>query len=187
MTSLLSTLTAAVFVTTVSAAKSNEGKWFELNDYDNRADFMTAATDYIAAQFKAEPSDIRFTNNSLNFETMGMVNQHDIQAEVWGLLAINDEAEICLLNAYIAEFGMVNNDTKQNDIQGAYQAAKAKHQGVYHKQSDFVLDYLNSNGLLDNVSPLIKDNLDLAAIGLVVMKDFTESYSYYFINELVSA
>lgn len=187
MTSLLSTLTASVFVSCVSAAKTNEGKWFELTDYDNQADFMSAANDYIATQFKAEPDDIRFINNSLNFETMGMANQYDIGAEVWDLLAINDEAEICLLNAYIAEFNMVDSDVKPSDINATYRAAKAQHQGVYAKQSDFVLDYLTRNGHLDNVSPLVKDNLDLAAIGLVVMKDFTESYSHYFINELVSA
>lgn len=187
MSTLLNTLTASVFVSCVAAAPTKEGKWFELTDYEHHVDFMTAAVAYVKDTFKAEATEIRYTNNSFNFETVGTFSQNHVYAALWDLLKINDEAEISLLHAYMGEFDTIGDDSPKTTLMSTYDAACAQHQGVYAKESEFVKDWLTKHGHLDNVSALVADNLDLAAIGQTVMKDFTESYSHYFINELVLA
>lgn len=187
MNTLISTLTASVFVSCVSAAKTKEGKWFDLTDYETHGDFMRAVTEYAKATFKAESTEIRYINNSFNFEKIGMADQYHVYAGLWDLLKINDEAEICLLHAYLAAFDMVDGDSIETGVMATYEAAKAHHIGVYTKQAEFVREWLTKNGHLENVTPLVANNLDLDAIGDVVMKDFTESYSHYFANERTAA
>ena len=187
MNTLISNLTASVFVSCVTAAKAKEGKWFDMNDYATHGDFMRAVTEYVKATFKAESTEIRYINNSFDFETLNTVSQYNVYPALWDLLKINDESEISLLHAYMGEFDTVGDDSTKTTLMNTYDAARAQHQGIYAKQADFVVNWLTNNGHLDNVSKLVADNLDLAAIGEVVMKDFTESYSHYFTNERAAA
>lgn len=127
---------AKVFVTTYgkyNAGYGLTGKWFDLEDFNDKADFIEEAKKFVN---EADP-ELMFTD----WEGIpaGMIGECWIKAEVWEWLAL-DDADRAIVKAY-----------RDNvDEAGTIETALEAYGGEFASERDWAEEFLDDTGAITN-------------------------------------
>lgn len=163
-------MTMRIYVGTY--AKYNEGdltgKWFDLEDYDDRDAFYEAC-----AELHNDEDDPEFMFQDWEGIPDGMIGELYVSLECWTLLDAYEKHDEGAVNAYIYCFGEWN----ENDFRDRYR-------GEYTSWEDFAEQLVDELGYLDEIPEHLRYYFDYEkyARDLRAGGDVCEHDGYYFWN-----
>lgn len=115
-----------------------EGKRFTLNDYDDKAAFIEAATKFTHDEFGDTKSDLTFDDvESELCVSVFIDHKGNISEELWKMFALSDD-DLSLLNAYLSYHALLNYDVLNNSVEKALAEAKRCYIGYFPTNKDFI-------------------------------------------------
>ena len=99
--------TAQVFVTTYAIGNSHGfacGKYFELDEYDNKEDFVAAAMSYARNTLGDCDPELCFPDYELAFNESGLISKSGISEKIWDLMELTCD-DLQLIEAYTKALG----------------------------------------------------------------------------------
>lgn len=105
----------SVFVSTeglYAARKPAQGKWFELKDYANHDDFMSAVTDYTRNELNDHDTPPKFSIAMGVFDVCGLYSQSKLSPQIWDMVRL-DRFDMEVFHAYLSKFGMWQGSVKE--------------------------------------------------------------------------
>ena len=105
---------SSVFVTTEGIAAGRApalGQWFELQDYRSLEDFMSAAKTFASDCLNDSSTPLKFLVERAVFDIGELFSPSKLDAQIWDMVRL-DRFDMCVLHAYVSEFGMWQNDVK---------------------------------------------------------------------------
>lgn len=161
---LNTTVDSEVFVTTAQAvvANAHAGDYYTLAEFEDKAAFL----EKINADFAEEgkPSTFIFSELPPVFEPLDLLSDGDIDAQLWELLAVEDEDDIDVVVAFAAAFGMAEASEDMNAVEVTLELAKSRLYGKYDSDVEYAYADLESSGFMENLPPIIENNLDIDSI-----------------------
>lgn len=174
--------TAAVFVTTYATGNREGfavGQWFDLADFENKAAFIAAATDYARNVLKDKDPELCFSDYETSFFNDGLISELGISEEVWEMIdgSVSEE-DAAVMAVYIKIYGR----NKGDDITDTLNKAREAYVGHFDNVRDFVEDYLQTyyGEELATISPLIANNINLEHVYEDIRHDYSEDNGHYF-------
>lgn len=153
-----------IFVTTAEAIAANAqaGGYYTLAEFENKAAFL----EEINADFAEEgkPTTFIFSELPPVFEPLDLISDGDIDAQMWSLLAIEDEDDIDVVVAFAAAFGMAEASEDMNAVEATLELAKSRFYGKYDGDVEYAYADLENSGFMENLPPIIENNLDIDSI-----------------------
>ena len=172
-------MTMRIYVGTYAAYNDGDlrGKWFDLEDYGDKHDFLEAAEAYhcelLGDEDEDYPTDIELMFQDWEGIPDGMVSECSVSPECWELVEAYDEFSEDAVKAYIYCFGEWN----ENDFRDRYR-------GEYGSWEDFAEQLVDELGYLDEIPEHLRYYFDYEkyANDLRIGGDLTEHNGYYFWN-----
>jgi hypothetical protein len=167
------------FIVNVSSVENADDQTeFDLVDFQNKNQFMKAAIEAVCASTGETKPELRFEYDDASiFEGTSLVSEKNIDEKVWEYL--NLTGDVALMTA---SFSMLYPDEAGN-ISELREIAEERAVGEYDKITDFGYAYLDANGFMDNLPPIIENNLDIDAISEGLMMNHKTLNNWYFANK----
>ncbi|WIF22001.1 antirestriction protein [Shewanella phage vB_SbaS_Y11] len=175
----LNTATASVFVTTYGVGNEQgfaTGKWFDLTDFDDKDEFIDAATEYAQEVLGDDDPELCFADFEAGFNTRNLISECSISDQVWEILTLNAH-EMKLLFIYAEWQG-----ERITDAHDMLERAQGLYAGQWDSEEDYASDRLSETGYLENLPDIIRYNLDMEGIADWFMQDMYHEDGYFFFN-----
>lgn len=173
-----SPVTASVFVSIYSDDLNIpddpvDGKWFDLSEYSNYNDFITAATRYAKAHFSVDIPSLRFSQYFSSPASLStLFSETDVSRSVWDYLGVTiEEAEILL--SYEAIVG--KNDQEPRD---RLQEAQRFYMGQFESWEHFAVNLVKDE--LKKISPFVIGFINFEDMGDRLQSDYTQIDGRFF-------
>lgn len=172
------TATASVFVTTYGVGNEQgfaTGKWFDLNDYSDKDEFIEAATEYAQDVLGDHDPELCFADYESGFADLNLISECYVDSQVWELLEMSD-SDLDMLVAYTSNVGM------NGSVDEMLEEAQENYQGQYDNDEDFAAELLEDCGYLNDLPSLVECHIDWQGVARDVMMDYFEVNGHYFRN-----
>lgn len=158
-TRLTPAVTVSVFVTNretaeredpaITGAPIRTGRWFYLDDYENKAEFIKAASEYTATIQGEDVSPLYYADHKTYIsndiiptkEVDALISHHVIDENMWEMLTISQN-HAKMLGAYIEFFGA---DDRKSSLE-LLEAARYNRKGEYTTLTELGMAYLHAIG-----------------------------------------
>lgn len=170
-------MTMRIYVGTYAAYNEGDlrGKWFDLEDYDDKHDFLEAAEAYhrelLGDEDEDYPADIELMFQDWEGIPSDMVGESWVAPEVWELMEAFNNHDEDVVRAYLKCFGEWN----ESDFQDRYR-------GQYDSWEDFAEQLVDELGYLDEMPEHLRNYFDYEKYARDLKYDFCEEDGYYFWN-----
>lgn len=169
-------IVAKIFVTTYGIANRlgyGCGKWFDLADYEDKAEFMAAAEEYATTVLKDTDPELCFSDYQCNIKK-GLIDEWSVSPALWELFEL-DEHELEILQAWLS-----NSDIINDSITDTMNEAQNAHVGEWDSLEDYATDYLTESCGYDDMPDIVRDNINLKAVGAQLTACMTICGTHYF-------
>lgn len=146
------------------ASGSIQGKWFNLESYPCKQDFLEAC-----AEFHSDEADPEFHFQDLDGIPRHFISESHIDAEFWLYMDYDDHHEGKAKEAYVTLFGEWNEAGFED-----------RFYGYYESDTDLAYEYVESCGLLASMPEDLQCYFDYERFGRDLAFDFSEDCGYYF-------
>lgn len=177
-------LIARVFVTSYAIGNQKGfgiGKWFDLEDYEDKAVFMEAAKDYVKKDLGDKDPELCFSDSELGFKTSikgdSLISEYGVDAVVWDLFEMSDR-DIEILGAYLT-----NADVVDGSLTDTLEKAQECHAGEYESLSDYANEWLDNSGEKEHLSDTVLNSIDFTDMGSRLTNDMNVCGNHYFYND----
>lgn len=130
------------------------GKWFQLNDYADKAAFMESAHKFVVDELEDTPSKTIFTHIAAGFDATGLFGANNEPLDdLWAVFCLSDE-DFIILAVYSRVVPM------KNGVAASLAEAKRNYIGYFPTNKDFAIHKLRQAGMSDEALALIDDCCD---------------------------
>lgn len=148
------------------AAGSLHGEWLTLSAYASKEEFLEACQ----AVHEDEP-DAEFMFQSIEGPTFGMIEEDDIDGEIFNILSQLDDDELAMFQAY-----------RKNVSDGTFSAAQDAYAGTYESDIEFAEELADELGFINKDAGWPYTCIDWAMAARELMWDYFEQDGHYFRN-----
>ena len=141
------------------------GKWFDLTDYADKSDFIDAITEYHKAEYDPE-----FMFQDYEGIPEQFVSECSIDSAFWDYM---DAVSSSHLDDDVFSAGMC--------LGIPYEEIEDKYQGHHNSKTDLAYEYIESTGMLSDVSDSISNYFDYDSFGRDLAMDYSEFDGHYFL------
>lgn len=164
----------SVFVTTYYIGNTKGftiGRWFDLEDYADKEDFLADAETFCKETLKDPDPDpeICFSDYDSNIPDVYISESH-IHSDLWEWLELSDNDKK-KVSAYYKAF----NFSKPVEVSTALEAFIGEGTAIEMAQ-----DLTDLNGWLDDLPTVIRNNLDWQGIADELLQDYTNHKNFWF-------
>lgn len=161
-----------------SAANPDDQTEFDLLDYQNKNQFIAAATKAVHASTNETKPELRFDcDDSSIFDGTDLVSENNIDEKVWEYLNLTGDVIVMT-----ASFATLYPDEAGN-VSELRELAEERAVGEYNDINDFGYAYLDANGFMEGLPPIIENNLDIDSISTGLMMTHKTLNNWYFANK----
>lgn len=169
----------SVFVTTYAVGNEHGfavGKWFDLSDYSDKAEFIVSALDYARNELGDNDPELCFSDNEFDFEVdKTLVSMSHISDDIWQMMAMSSD-ELELLNAFDEHFGR-----GEGNAQERLEIAENRKYGKYDTPAEFAFEWLENSEKLTGLDRMIVDAIDYDKIAEELLSGgYCYSGKFYF-------
>lgn len=168
--------TAQLYVSTKAAKdKTPNGKWFVLNNYANKSEFLEAATDYAINELNDSNPKLVFSGIQAEFETLGLYDDDTYEPtdDFWTIFTLSEE-HLAILSNYASFYGNLGDGVKD-----VLAAALDDHIGCFETDKDFVTHKLREAGATDEVLMMLGDACKWEVLASSLNYGFMHNRHYY--------
>lgn len=163
-----------LFVTTTDIISGTDttqsGEHYTLSDYESKTDFLKELKEDFAIRGNHNTPTFVFQDHPITFTPVNLVGEHDLDAQIWDFLALEDEDQIYMTVAYAAKFGMVNGSSEKTSVQATLVAAAERSYGKHDNDADFAYSELDAQGIMEKLPPIIEANIDIDNIAIQLLR-----------------
>lgn len=163
-----------LFVTTTDIINGTDttqsGEHYTLSDYESKTDFLKELKEDFAIRGNHNTPTFVFQDHPITFTPINLVGEHDLDAQIWDFLALEDEDQIYMTVAYAAKFGMVNGSSEKTSVQATLEAAAERSYGKHDNDTDFAYSELDAQGIMEKLPPIIEANIDIDNIAIQLLR-----------------
>lgn len=171
-----SALSVSVLVTSRAKFISHQalasGEWFELMDYETKADFIKATTQFVIDTFGEDNPILYFATYSAGFDVQELMTTDSISEEVWDIFKL-EEHDYLVMMAYRECFGHKTGDSVSDSLTKAMRC----YVGYFSDSEDMALDFIENS---DDISEAGLPHLNLSTLASSLMQDMKTANDYYF-------
>ena len=171
---LNSSVDSGVFVTTTAIIDGSDttqtGEYYTLSDFENKTDFMKEIKEDFAVRGSLAAPTFVFQDHPTTFTPLNLVGEHDLDAQIWDFLELNDDDELNMTVAFASAYGMQHGDSHRNAVSATLEAARERSYGQHSNDVDFAYSELESQGIMQKLPPIIENNLAIDDIAISLMR-----------------
>lgn len=146
------------------------GKWFQLNDYADKAAFMVSAQKYAVGELEDASPKLLFTHTEAGFYTKGLfADNNEPRDDLWEVFNLPNE-DFTILAIYNRVVPM------KGGVAASLAEAKRNYVGYFPTNKDFAIYKLRKAGMSDEALALIDDCCDFNKLAYT---NTGSSYQYH--------
>lgn len=173
--------TAKAFVTTKGAITNlghGAGRYFNLEDYENKSEFMAAAREYALWRIADPEPLVVFTDHKTNFDHLVGLDRHyaitdtEVSASLWQLLRMSVE-DLTVLEAYLCVANLID-----GSLSTTLEVALSKYLGFFANSAKYA-EY-HYKAILNDLPAPLANNLDMDKVGIDICSELLVCKGHYF-------
>lgn len=153
-----------------------------LGDYQNKNQFMAAATALVEGSTGETKPELRFEfDEDSVFKGSNLITENSIDEKVWEYFSLyNEDTDEETIEMVVA-FAMLYPEQKGN-VSELRELADKQAVGHYTDINDFGYAFLDAKGFMDNLPKIIEENIDIDTISKGLMMTHKTLNNWYFAN-----
>lgn len=170
-----STITVNFNTKDESGESRNTRLFYTLAEYESRDAFLGSVKEDVE-QAIADcggdgDSDTSYTFDEIpeNLTLMSLADHERVEAQIWEILELSEE-DIDMLAAWVSMKKPETAAFCEIDVKETLDMAKESFGGIHSTRPDWAYEQLEQMGVMDNLPPIIENNLDIDSIGSELMR-----------------
>lgn len=167
---------SGLFVSTTAIMDGSDttktGEYYTLSDFENKSAFLKEIQEDYAVRGSMVTPTFVFSDVPTTFKPLNLIGDNDLDAQVWQFLEIEDEDQLDMTVAFAAIFGMENGSKEKSAVEATRELAESRYFGKHDNDVDYAYSELENRGFMENLPPIIENNLDIDTIASqLIMND----------------
>lgn len=153
----------------------SRGKWFLLDKYANKAEFVADATDFAINDLGDTTPTLVFSGLSTGFARNGLFDDetNEPTEDLWTVFTLSDE-DLKILHSYLSFY-----EDNEDDVTAMLSAAKDDFIGFFATDKDFVTHKLREAGATNEVLDMLGDACDWDKLESTLNDGFMHNRHYF--------
>ena len=147
--------------------------FYQLAEYESKEAFLGSVKEDVelaVAEFGGDgESSYTFSDIPENLTLMNLADHERIEAQIWEILELSEE-DIDMLAAWVSMKKPETAAFCEIDVKETLDMAKESFGGIHSTRPDWAYEQLEQMGVMDNLPPIIENNLDIDSIGSELMR-----------------
>ena len=167
---------STLFVTTTAIMDGSDtthvGEHYTLSDFESKSAFFKEIKEDFAIRGSMVTPTFVFLDVPITFKPLNLVSDNDLDAQIWQFLEIEDEEQLDMTVAFAAIFGMECGSKEKSAVEATRELAESRYFGKHDNDVDYAYSELEAKGFMENLPPIIENNLDIDNIASqLIMND----------------